>query len=504
MKSRLSKASAVAILAVIVAAMSAWYLAAEKRIAGEWGFSLDDSWIYATMARNVATGHGFAFNADHPVAGSTGPIYTYVIALFYSLFLGVVWPAKIFGILCQLGASVSLYATMLAILPGRRGLALLAGVLLATAPALVWASVSGMEISLYLFLACAGLALYVRGRGTTAVALWAVGVWVRPDGLFLLALGMIAPPRQAAQRALVAVPIVAGFLLFNHAIGGHWMPQTVGAKAHLAFDFGRRTWNLMREWGAVWGIPYRVIDDLEEPVLLLGFLAVGAAIMFRRWFLFAIYTVGFPIALSLFRDDSGSHKRYILYVIPFGIALAVAGLDALGRRLPRNAARTVIPALAALCLVWQLVYAGREAELHGWNVQNINGMQCAMGKFAERITQPGDAVATNDIGAIGYFSRRPVVDLAGLIAPMEPLPRMLSKYRPELLVIFVDWFRDYALWDSESKSFAFLDADSTHEYMMVGAIELSHNTICSKDQMLAFRRFPVGAPPPQPLLMEVH
>jgi hypothetical protein len=40
--------------------------------------------------------------------------------------------------------------------------------------------------------------------------------------------------------------------------------------------------------------------------------------------------------------------------------------------------------------------------------------------------------------------------------------------------------------------------------MIVGAVELKHNTISSKDQMLMFRRLPIDAPAPERLLMEVR
>jgi hypothetical protein len=47
------------------------------------------------MARNLATGKGFAFNPGEPVAESTGPLYTFILAFFYALFHEVVWSAKI-------------------------------------------------------------------------------------------------------------------------------------------------------------------------------------------------------------------------------------------------------------------------------------------------------------------------------------------------------------------------------------------------------------------------
>jgi len=53
---------------------AAWFLFAEHGIAGQWGYSLDDSWIYATYARNLATGQGYSFNPHEHVAGATGQL----------------------------------------------------------------------------------------------------------------------------------------------------------------------------------------------------------------------------------------------------------------------------------------------------------------------------------------------------------------------------------------------------------------------------------------------
>jgi arabinofuranosyltransferase len=495
----------VAIIIGCVLLVTALFLYQEHRIAGTWGYSLDDSWIYATMARNVATGHGFSFNPDEPVAGSTGPLYTFVLALFYFLFREVVWSAKVFGILCQIGSAVAIYAAVRRMTPGTPGIALWAGVVAGTAPALVWGALSGMEISCYILVVSLGILFYVRGRTLLAVFVWSLGVWLRPDGLFLVALAVFfGSPREFPKRALVAAPALLTYFGFNVMIGGSWMPQTVGAKAHFGFNLTTRTWNLFREWAAIWGVPYRPADDLEMPVLLLPLLAIGAAATIRRWPVLALYLIGFPIALSLFRDHSGSHKRYILYVIPFGVALASAGVQAIRERLHPRTGTRLVGAVAMACLVWQLGFTFRQAETHGWNVQNIEGMQRTLGEFAGKITRPGDRIAANDIGAIGYFSGRPVVDLMGLITPMEPLPVMLSKYKPEMLIVFVDWFHKDALWDPQSRGFVFVDADTTSKYMMVGAVELKHNTISAKDQMLAFRRLGLNDPAPEPLLMEVR
>jgi len=50
-------------------------------------------------------------------------------------------------------------------------------------------------------------------------------------------------------------------------------------------------------------------------------------------------------------------------------------------------------------------------------VKNINDMQVAVGRWlADRPGGPG-TIATNDIGAIGFVTRAPILDLTGLATP---------------------------------------------------------------------------------------
>ena len=86
----------------------------------------------------------------------------------------------------------------------------------------------------------------------------------------------------------------------------------------------------------------------------------------------------------------------------------------------------------------QAVLLNRKATAHGWNVQNINMMQRFLGLVAENMTSPGDTIAASDIGGIGYFSHRKVVDLMGLVSAPSTLPENLSVYRPKLLIVIID------------------------------------------------------------------
>lgn len=481
----------------IILAFIGLFLDREWTIAGLWGFSLDDSWIHAVFARNIVTGQGYAFNPGHPVSGSTGPLYSVLLALVYSVTNDMVWSAKAIGIICQCVSALFIYRAARTLDSRSEAIPVAAALLVGISPSLLWASVSGMEISLYLVFVCAGLERYVAGKDVAATLIWSLGVWVRPDGILLVALSMLGPLRSLWRRAAVAAAAIAPFFLFNWVLGGSIFPQTVGAKARWGIDLTGRTWKLVREWGALWGIPYRVNDELEHPLLLLLLLFVGAAVLWRRRPVMVLYAIGLPLAMSLFRENSASHKRYILYVIPFCVLLAMSGLRWLAARVtPRQAVRAVV-AVAAICLVWEAIIASRKATTHGWNVQNINMMQRLLGTTAADLTRPGDVVAASDIGAIGYFSQREVVDVMGLVSPKRTLPDNLSVYKPALLIVIVDWFPSDARRDPASGYYAFYDADSTSKYTAAVVIELSHNTICAADQMVAFVRQKPGDAPPR-------
>ena len=490
---------AVVVLAVLGSA--ALFLAREHAIAGKWGFALDDSWIHARIARNIAGGRGFSFNPGEQVAGSTGPLYTLLLALLYRVTGEFVWTAKSIGVLCQCASGVLILGAMLRFDPRGKIKAIFAALLVALSPALLWASLSGMEISLYLFFVCLGIYYYARGSPLLATLAWTAGIWVRPDGLFLVALSFILVRKDLAKRAALALAIVLLFFGFNYATGGTVFPQTVGAKAHAGFEPVTRTWNLIREWAAIWGVPYRKIHELEHPLPLLIGLLAGAFVLWRKHPLLVAYVVGLPLALSLFHEHSGSGKRYILYVIPFGAILAAYGFEYLARRFLGTRALAGFIVAAGITLAWQGAYVLHKSTLYGWNVQNIDAMQGYLGRLARFLTSPVDRIATNDVGAIGFMSDRPIVDLMGLVTPWKPLPEALTAYRPELLIIFVDWFKEYAEHDVAGDTYYFYDSDSTHRYAVVAGVELSHNTISSGDQMLMLKRYPRSAPPPSKRLL---
>src|SRR5437016_11883071 len=95
------------LLVVLAALLSlALYLVRERIIAGASGFPLDDSWIHLHFARNIAEGEGFSYNPGRPVAGSTAPLWTVLLAAACVLFGASAGVAKAVGVAVTVGAAL--------------------------------------------------------------------------------------------------------------------------------------------------------------------------------------------------------------------------------------------------------------------------------------------------------------------------------------------------------------------------------------------------------------
>src|SRR5262249_11179643 len=145
------------------------FTAAELRIAGEIGLPLDDSWIHLRFADNLAAGHGFAINPGVPVAASTAPLWTLLLALAIVLGAPGLVAAKALGRAAYVASG--LLTRRLALAIGLTpGLALASGIGVVGLGRMAWGALSGMEVPLAAALVAAGCLLASRGRGLRAAA----------------------------------------------------------------------------------------------------------------------------------------------------------------------------------------------------------------------------------------------------------------------------------------------------------------------------------------------
>jgi arabinofuranosyltransferase len=465
----------VVIFAVLAAA--AWGTGLEWRQTAP-GFPLDDTWIHLQFARNVAEGYGFSFNAGVPSSGSTAPLWTLVLSVPLLIGLGPVVSAKALGIVLVVITAVAA-ASLTRRLSGSAWAGLLAGVAVGITPRMAWAALSGMEVPLYAALVTLAMLLYVRAADTPSAGwLWAVAAglagWARPEtfvaGGLLVCAWLLGPARVPGTRRLVAgwwrapaifALVVAGFLAFNLVVGGRPLPNTYYAKHYgmgtavslaegrltdALLDAVRYPVNLLGD-SIRWQASH---DGLLFGAALVGLLALAGALGSPApsggRALLAVLILS-PIAKGLAAPQPPllvHDGRYIAHLLVLGLVVCACGAAALARL---SRPRWLVPALAVAGIAHVGGATFGAMRTYADEVQNINDLQVRTGRWLSAHTAPDARVATNDIGAIAFFSRRFILDTEGLVSPdaiwdkrMWRIDRFLIRSRPDVVVIFPDWY----------------------------------------------------------------
>ena len=479
-----------AVLMAVFVLTLAVFLFRQWKIAGTLGlssFPLDDSWIHLQFARNLAEGQGFAYNPGGPVAGSTAPLWTLLLAGVFALFGSEPAWAKVIGVGATLGA-VLLARSLARQWTENRALALVAGVAAAVAGPLCWGALSGMEVSLAMLLVTAALVSWTGGRDAATAVLLGLAVLARPESVLLIPLCWIARPitwRRTVIMFGAAAACVGPWALFNLAAAGTPLPATAAAKIEgglvgflsgiresLATTLVGRPWRFEVEWVQwLWGI------NVFLPLLILLGLAMIWRRVGRRAALPATILLLHPLGMALlapYRGPSFQEGRYSIHLLPLAITIAVVGLE----RLVRGRFGVV---LVALFLAASVVAVPRAASRYAWAVQNIDAMQVRLGYWVLVHTPPEARLALNDVGAITYLSRRQVLDLMGLVTPAiipyrregeAGVLRYLERRCPDYLIIFPAWFPGLSAMSDR--------------FTPIYRVRLAHNTVAGADEMVVY------------------
>jgi hypothetical protein len=287
-------------------------------------------------------------------------------------------------------------------------------------------------------------------------ALVGLSVWLRPDGVTLLGpvgFVLLLGSRRWREKLRIAMNFALGFLIlagpylvFNRALAGAWWPNTFYAK--------------QAEYAILQRLPLwrRYLDELILPLvgagvlLLPGFVyALYRAIQRRSWPVLAagIWFLGYIGIYAWRLPVTYQHGRYVIPAMPVFMLIGLLGtaemleLDSLVFW-QRISSRTWIAALGAvLGLFWVI-----GARTYANDVAIIETEMVSTAKWVAKNTPPNALIAAHDIGALGYFGQRDLLDLAGLVSP-EVIPfirdeialdRYLDARNADYLVTFPSWY----------------------------------------------------------------
>ncbi len=444
-----------ALLALAAIVCGAFALTAIETIGT--GFPLDDAWIHQTYARNLGLRGEWAYLPGVPSAGSTSPLWTALLALGYRLGIGPYAWVEACGVLLLAATAYVGSRWVGARSPHLGRLSWVAGALLVLEWHLIWAGLSGMETLAQAFaILLVFYALEVRWPPLVIGLLVGAGVWIRPDALLLLVpIGWVlgVEGRQkllGAARRLMAVGVGVAVLFlpylgFNLMLGGQAWPSTFYAKqAEYAVGLGRP---LALRLAEQWSVGLVGVGA----VLAAGFVAsIWFDATSKRWARLApaIWWLAFLAAYAVRLPVTYQHGRYAMPAIPVLVLLGAEVVLTAVLRASGKGARLLSRAWVMAALATAIAFLVPGARAYSQDVAIIETEMVATARWIAANTERGDLIAAHDIGAVGYFSDRTLIDLAGLISP-EVIPFVRDEARlaaylqargADYLMTFPGWY----------------------------------------------------------------
>jgi len=422
------------------------------------GFPLDDAWIHQTYARNLALRGEWSYIPGQPSAGSTAPLWSALLAVGYVLRIGpYLWTYLLGGLLLVVLASTGVFAFH-KLNPELPDWAPWVGVLLILEWHLVWSAGSGMETLLFAILMLVGLAWIAGGQVNwlRLGLLIGLSVWVRPDGITLLgpaAMLLLFSRRPWKDRLRSAWWLVFGvalfflpYLLFNRLLAGAWWPNTFFAK-QAEYEIQRQQ-ALIARFLNLGALPLVGVGV----VLLPGFLyVILRALPGRKWGLLAggLWFAGYVFLYAWRLPVTYQHGRYLIPAMPVLLVWGASGLaryvsEAQGGR----GAWVLRQSWLAVTVVILITFWGLGAQAFSQDVSVIESEMVDTARWLATNSPPGTYVAAHDIGALGFYGNRRILDLAGLISPRvipfirdeDKLKMFLDDQQVDYLVTFPGWY----------------------------------------------------------------
>lgn len=421
------------------------------------GYPLDDAWIHQTYARNFAQTGQWTFSPGKTSGGSTGPLWGLLLAILHLVQLPEVVGTAFLGWFLLFLTAVYTVKLVWVIEPEITISRIFVGGIILFEWHLVWSAGSGMETLLFGLLA---LIVIIRINDLVR-EVWLTGliagisVWVRPGGLtliapvlFVLAFSDIDQKWNKIAQALIGflVPIIPYFL-FNFFIIGDIWPNTFFAKQAEYVELTKQP--LLDRF---WTVGYQLLVGVGL-LVLPGFIRnMYLAIKDRDWCSMGAlcWVVGYISIYAFKLPVDYQHGRYVMPVLPIFIGFGIAGSadlllwnsDETWRRI---AGRVLWVSVGLTGFAFWL----QGANAFATDVAVIETEMVAAAKWIDQNLDDHAVVAAHDIGALGYFGNRQIVDLAGLISPdvipiirdEKALADYLTEQDVDYLMTFPDWYR---------------------------------------------------------------
>jgi hypothetical protein len=408
-------------IAYLVVVTALLYLALADRV-------YDDPFITYRYANNIRNGVGFVYNPGEQILSTTTPLFAIILAVGGSFWSNLPHLANFIGSFCVAIGGLCLWELGKVWETPWVGWT---GLLLYPAFPLLLSTL-GSETPLFLALILGVFLFYARQQYGLAFLLLVLSILTRSDGVLVaLILGMhyVWVNRSQLQESAfwrnqpwIWIGIALGLLVAWHGFAwlyfGSPLPVTLAAKqaqGRMAISQGFAPGFLRVVGWYSGGWQYWIELVLAGIGLILGIIKK------QHWLLILSWTVLYFLAYTVL-----GVTQYFWYYAPLvpGWTVAVGmgflflgGLPISGEESKflswARIFQSLLIGLLAVMFLAQLIQVNR---MRSTNDQRYP-IYRAVGEWLRENTPADASVGALEIGMIGYFSQRPMVDFAGLLQP---------------------------------------------------------------------------------------
>lgn len=439
--------------------LSLIYLRSAFKLNQVFSFPLDDPWIHLTFAKNLAHYFSFSYFKNEMVtAGSTSPIYTIILAIGFFITGNEMLLSYILGILFFVLGTLAFYRLASFEFNKENMFAMFCTGIFIIDKWLNFISVSGMETTMFIFFLLLCAYFYRERKAIPFSVMLGLIMWARPDGVvFIIAVILdyllvrfyskeenylkLFTDTDLKRIALVFIGITGLYFLMNYILSGSILPNTYNAKlTYYSPEFRSRTEFLKYEvWEYFKAGSYYVLG-LGFIFTLLKFLYDIYNRNYNQNTLYILFIFGLIFVYWLKLPYAHRFGRYMMPIIPFFILAGTIGFRDLSRLINRYSNNALFSKSVFYILIGITYFIGiknYDENREGYAVQckYIYDRQVKAAEWIKNNTAENDVIATHDVGAIGYYSDRKIVDVAGLVTP-----ELIKKIND---ADYVDYMTDY-------------------------------------------------------------
>lgn len=441
----------------------------------------DDEFIIFRYAKNIADGNGWTFNPHMTINGCTTVLYTLLLSLLMKL--GFPFPSTAYFVTLTF---LVVCAVLTSYLLDRQGFPIAAWItpfLIVAHPILQHSN--GMETSLYLTLAVLSLICYFQNRFMWTAILLALCVLTRPDAILLasiLFLHYVLTQRKFPYLQLgIFILILLPWTIFSIMKFGSIFPNTLAAKSIQGEVDPEPFWSVsVYHWiNSPMPIGW-VVPDILHTICFSIVLFLLFVVFFR--FLFGgenanlsnyNYTfVGIVLLWGILHSVSyiylhipSYYEWHMAPVVLLYCILGGIGLESLYiyLKIPFR----MVPLLILFLLIWiPEIKTGYDYKINnsGAEIKNRGIFYCEAGKWFKNNTPVSSVIGCEEVGIIGYYSDRVIIDEVGLVTPKVAWHKrngdntwFIRYYHPDYLIQFypVNLYAGIPLYtDWEQKSYS--------------------------------------------------